>query len=203
MLHSHLRAGVGLIVAALVCAAVTAHGDQQGTRKDADTFKTKIGAVSKRGAVADPKPLKTLVSEREVNAYLAYGAEEHIPSGVVNPSMAILGDGRVSGTAVVDLDRVRRARNATSWFDPVSYLTGTLPVAASGRLTTRNGVGHFELQSASVASIPVPKVFLQQIVSYYTQSPSRPSGIRIDDPFALPARIREIEVGRGEATIVQ
>ena len=117
--------------------------------------------------------------------------------------MAILGDGRVSGTAVVDLDRVRRQRNATSWFDPISYLTGSLPVAASGRITTNNGVGRFELQSASVSSIPVPKIFLQQIVSYYTQSPSRPSGIRIDDPFALPARIREIEVGRHEATIVQ
>jgi hypothetical protein len=202
MLHSHLRACAAFVGVVVVCAAA-ARGDERGTRKDAEVFKTKINAISKRGAVAEPKALRTPVSERELNAYLAYGAEEHIPSGVVNPSMAILGDGRVSGTAVVDLDRVRRARNATSWFDPVSYLTGTLPVAASGRLTTHNGVGRFELQAASVSSIPVPKVFLQQIVSYYTQSPSRPSGIRIDDPFALPARIREIEVGRGEATIVQ
>jgi len=202
MVHSHLRVCVTIACVVLAVAAA-ARGDERGTRKDAEVFKTKISAISKRGAVAEPKALRTPVSEREVNAYLTYGAEDHIPSGVVNPSMAILGDGRVSGTAVVDLDRVRRARNATSWFDPVSYLTGTLPVAASGRLTTHSGVGRFELQSASVSGIPIPKVFLQQIVSYYTQSPSRPSGIGIDDPFALPARIREIEVGRGEATIVQ
>lgn len=203
MSHSHLRAGAITSLAVLLCTAVVVAGDVRGTRKDAEVFKTKIAAISKRGATAEPKPARTPVTEREVNAYLAYAAGEQIPTGVVNPSMGILGDGRVSGTAVVDLDRVRRQRNPTSWFDPVSYLTGTLPVAASGRLTTANGVGRFELYSASVSSIPVPKLFLQQIVSYYTQSPSRPSGIRIDDPFALPARIREIEVGRGEATIVQ
>ena len=31
----------------------------------------------------------------------------------------------------------------------------------------------------------------------------KPSGIGLDDPFALPARIREIQVERGQAIIVQ
>jgi hypothetical protein len=40
-------------------------------------------------------------------------------------------------------------------------------------------------------------------VSYYSKTPENPSGINIDDPFALPARIREIRVERGQAIIVQ
>src|SRR5205814_1439867 len=89
-----------------------------------------------------------------------------------------------------------------SWFDPTNYLTGKLPVVATGRLQTGNGVGRFELESASVGGVPVPKLLLQEIVSHYSRSAENPSGFNIDDPFSLPARIREIQVERGQAIIV-
>jgi hypothetical protein len=126
-----------------------------------------------------------------------------LPAGVVEPSVTILGTGRVSGRAVVDLDAVRRQKAPTSLLDPMNYLTGRLPVTATGVLKTSNGVGRFELESARVSSIPIPKVLLQEIVSYYSRTPDNPSGISLDDPFALPARIREIQVERGQAIIVQ
>jgi hypothetical protein len=85
----------------------------------------------------------------------------------------------------------------------MNYLTGRLPVTATGVLKTSNGVGRFELESAHVSSIPIPKMLLQEIVSYYSRTPDNPSGISLDDPFALPARIREIQVERGQAIIVQ
>ena len=66
-----------------------------------------------------------------------------------------------------------------------------------------NGVGRFELQSATVGALPVPKLLLQEIVGYYSKSPSNPGGISLDDQFVLPARIREIQVERGQAIIVQ
>ena len=103
----------------------------------------------------------------------------------------------------MDLDAVRRERKATSLLDPVTYLTGRLPVTATGVLKTSNGVGRFQLESASVSSVPIPKLLLQEIVSYYSRTPENPSGISLDDPFALPARIREIQVERGQAVIVQ
>jgi hypothetical protein len=46
-------------------------------------------------------------------------------------------------------------------------------------------------------------MILQEIVSYYSRTAENPSGISLDDPFALPARIREIQVERGQAIIVQ
>jgi hypothetical protein len=144
-----------------------------------------------------------MVTENEVNSYLVYEAREQLPTGVVQPSVTILGTGRVSGRAVVDLDAVRKEKAPTSLLDPMNYLTGRLPVTATGTLKTSNGVGHFQLESAAVSSIPIPKFLLQEIVSYYSRTPDKPAGISLDDPFALPARIREIQVERGQAIIVQ
>ena len=42
----------------------------------------------------------------------------------------------------------------------------------------------------------MPKFVLQEIVSHYSRTPEKPAGIGLDDPFALPARIREIQVER-------
>ena len=109
----------------------------------------------------------------------------------------------LSGRAVVDLDAVRKAKNPTSLLDPMNYLMGRVPVTATGVLKTSNGVGHFALESASVGGVPIPKLILQEIVTYYSRTADNPSGVSLDDPFALPARIREIQVERGQAIIVQ
>ena len=85
----------------------------------------------------------------------------------------------------------------------MNYLMGKLPVTATGVLKTSDGVGRFELESAAISRVPVPKILLQEIVSYYSRTPENPAGIGLDDPFALPARIREIQVQRGQAIIVQ
>jgi hypothetical protein len=113
-----------------------------------------------------------------------------------------LGEGKVSGRAVVDLDAVRTQKKR-GWLDPLGYLTGKLPVNASGVLTTQDGKGQFVLQSADISGITVPKSVLQELVSYYSRSKENPEGINMDAPFELPARIREIKVGTGTSTVVQ
>jgi hypothetical protein len=193
-----------VIVAALtfLAAGVYAAAD---SKRDAELFKQKVATIQAHGERTPPsrQPLRTTVTEGEVNAYLINDAKSQLPAGVVDPSVNVLGTGRLTGRAVVDLDAVRRARASQSWFDPTNYLTGRLPVTATGRLTTSNGVGRFELESAAVGYVPIPKLMLQEIVSYYSKTPENPAGINIDDPFALPARIREIQVERGQAVVVQ
>jgi hypothetical protein len=51
--------------------------------------------------------------------------------------------------------------------------------------------------------VPVPTSLLQDVVSYYSRSTDEPEGVRLDTPFRLPARIRQIEVGQGQAVVVQ
>jgi hypothetical protein len=70
-------------------------------------------------------------------------------------------------------------------------------------LHTREGMGTFDLESADISGVPVPKSFLQEMVSYYSRTPKNPQGVKIDEAFALPASIRQIDVGAGQAVIVQ
>ena len=196
------------ITSALVCAVgltsiAGVAADVRATKRDAASLKQKIAGITAHGETASRVARRTIVTENEVNSYLVYEAREQIPVGVVDPSITVVSPGRLSGRAIVDLDAVRKQKAPTSLLDPMNYLMGRLAVTAVGTLKTADGVGRFELESSSVGSIPVPKILLQEIVSYYSRSPEKPSGISLDDPFALPARIREIQVDRGQAIIVQ
>jgi len=191
-------------VIGVLAASLTTHAaDRAPLRRDADQLKLKVEQIRGRSLAPTSRPVRTTISEREVNAYLAYELAPDLPDGVVEPSITILGPNRVSGRAVVDLDRVRSAANPTSRLDPMYYLTGRVPVAATGTLKTAAGVGQFQLQSADVAGVPVPKFVLQQIVTYYSRSTTQPSGISLDSSFELPANIKEIQVDRGQAIVVQ
>jgi len=192
-----------MFIGAVAAATLAARGANPVSKRDAEVLKQKVATITTLGASPVTKARRTTVTENELNAYLAYDAHQDLPPGVVEPSITILGTGRVSGRAVVDLDSVRKSRSATSMLDPMSYLSGRLPITATGTLTTSNGVGQFQLESAAVSGVPVPKMILQEIVTYYSRTPLNPAGIGLDDSFALPARIREIQVERGQAIIVQ
>jgi hypothetical protein len=192
-----------LVCAVVLTSAVLVRADVRATRRDAATLKTKVAGINTFADKPTKAGRRTIVTESEVNSYLVYEAREAIPVGVVDPAITVIGPGRLSGRAIVDLDAVRKQKAPTSLLDPMNYLMGRLAVTAVGRLTTANGVGHFELESSSVGSIPIPKILLQEIISYYSRTPEKPAGISLDDPFALPARIREIQVDRGQAIIVQ
>jgi len=176
------------------------------TKQDADRFQAKLTKIvefgnAKPGAKA-PKPQSTSVTDAEVNSYLRFIAGPQIPVGIVEPVLNAVGDGRVAGRAIVDLDAVRKQKQR-GWMDPLAYMGGQLPVTAAGRLTTKDGKGQFQLDSAEIKGVPIPKAVLQELLSYYSRTPENPGGIDMDAPFELPARIREIRVGSGTSTVVQ
>jgi hypothetical protein len=176
------------------------------SKEDAERFQSKLtqivefGNAAPRAAAAKPRTIP--VTDAEVNSYLRFMAADQIPVGIVEPLLNALGEGRVSGRAVVDLDAVRKQKQR-GWLDPIGYLSGRLPVTAAGRLITKDGKGQFQLESAEISGVTVPKAVLQELVSYYSRTPENPAGIDMDAPFELPARIREIRVGSGSSTIVQ
>jgi hypothetical protein len=197
---------VALYVALLSSAlaiTLSAAADARSSRRDANLMKQKVATINRLGEKPQKERRRTTVTENELNAYLALEVLGDLPKGVVNPNVSILGGGRLSGRAVVDLDAVRKESPPKGLLDPKNLLIGRLPIAATGVLTTSNGVGRFALESASVGGLPIPKFLLQEILTYYSRSPERPEGLNIDDPFALPVRIREIQVSRGQAIVVQ
>jgi len=199
----HIACCAALVASLAVCGAATV---QQLTHGEADSLERKLTAVVARGSAAKPAgkgtPVRTSVSEREVNAYLKFNAKDQIPKGVVDPQVTLAGERRVSGRAIVDLDAIRTAQDR-SWLDPAAYLTGSLELRATGLLQTANGKGTLQIESATIGGVPVPKSLLQELISHYSKSTDLPAGFDLDKPFDLPANIREVDIQRGAATIVQ
>ena len=198
-----MRTRLLLIPVVLLCLVVLG-ADDQLSKALADRFQAKLTQIEKNGAVPAKRSAAriTPISDGEVNSYLRFLAGKQVPVGIADPILHAAGDGRVTGRAVVDLDAVRTQKKRT-WSDPLAYLSGHLPVSAQGTLTTTNGVGRFNLESADISGVTVPKSLMQDLLTYYSKSPERPNGINMDDPFQLPSAIKEIKVGVGTTTVVQ
>ncbi len=190
--------------AVVLFASVSLYAEAKLTKQDAARFQSKLAQIVQHGETPRSKgaPRATQVTDAELNSYLKYSAGSQVPVGIVDPALSALGNGRVGGRAIVDLDAVRTQKRR-GWTDPLGYLTGRLPVTATGTLTTQNGIGKFQLESAEISGVTIPKTLLQELLSYYSKTPENPAGINMDAPFELPAGIREIKVGQGNATIVQ
>ena len=175
------------------------------TAADGERFAQKYAAVVGRrpaSAVQRRKPVQTIFTEPEINGYLRYRGQSVLPVGVVDPYVYALGGGRLSGVATVDLDAVRLSRPRGT-LDPAQLLRGRVPVTATGVLRSKDGEFRFDLESATVAGLEVPKAILQELVSYYTKSAANPDGYSLDAPFTLSGGIREITVESRRAIIVQ
>ena len=192
------------VFGAILVAVVTLQA-RDVSRQQADSFTKKVAIISQRGMLpaTSATPRRTVLSENELNSWFAYRAQELIPTGVTQPKVTIIGNGRVMGLATVDLDAVAKQRSSGSTFDLWNLVGGRVPVTVTGVLETKGGQGRFDLQSATLAGVPVPKTLLQELVSYYSRTADHPNGVRIDTPFQLPARIQQIEVAPGQAVVVQ
>ncbi len=178
---------------------------QDATHVAAASMAAKVAQIQEAGAKPRPpnaKPLRTAFTGREVNAYLQIDGPSFLPKGITEPRIASGAGGKVTARAIVDLDAVRLSQ-PRGLLDPLSFVTGTLEVVASGVVTTANGSGTGRLESATVGGIPVPKRVVDELLRFYTRTPERPQGFGLDSRFDLPARIRDVVIDAGRVTVTQ
>jgi hypothetical protein len=175
------------------------------SRQSADAFLQKVSVIRRHGETADRSATarRTALTQDELNSWFTFQAQPYLPAGVTSPQVTIVGQGRLAGQAVVDLEALAKRRSSGGTFDPWNLVGGRVPVTVTGILHSRDGMGRFEVQGAEISGLPVPPAFLQELVTYYSRTAERPQGVRLDDPFPLPANIRQIEVGEGQAVVVQ
>jgi hypothetical protein len=190
----------------LALVLVTAAGAAaQSPQSLADVAYAKLQAVmhgTPRPAPRQAPARRTVFSQAEMNAYLKQRASSWLPTGITEPTVQFLGPSRIATLVTADLDGVRR-KSSGGWFDPTAYLSGKLPVHVTGTLTTAEGQGRFTLERATVDGIPVPKLFIDELLAFYTRTPANPAGVRLEEPFELPSDIRRIDVAPGEAVVIQ
>ena len=191
----------------LLFAAVAFAGSAQSggglTPQLATAFEKKIVLVQSQAEQKSAKDRATTFTQAETNSYLKFKAGDLLPVGLTQPELTMIGGGKVAGKAIVDLDVVRQKQGSGSWFDPTSYLGGKMPVTASGRIVTWDGKGKFELETATINGITLPKSLLAQMVNFFTRTSDNPRGSSIDDTFELPANVKTIDVNAGSWTTHQ
>jgi hypothetical protein len=191
---------LGLLVFAPAVASLAAI---QLSRQQGDSLARKIDEINNNGSAQPVRPKRTPMTEPEVNSYLAFNIKDKIPRGLAKPEIRIAGDGQLAGRVFVDMDEFKRGGGSGGIMDPLSYISGQVPVTARGVLRARGGKGQFQLTAAEINGVPLPKPIVQELVSFFSRTPDNPNGFSLDAPFDLPAKIREVLVNQGEAVMVQ
>lgn len=191
------------VLALLTVAMATSVAAQSSLQAQADAADAKLQAVMRAvGQAAKTPARRTVFSQTEMNAYLRYRSNTWLPTGITEPSVQFIGGNRITTVVTADLDGVRK-KSSGGWFDPTAYLSGRLPVYVTGTLATSAGKGRFLLETATVDGIPVPRVFISELLAFYTRSADNPSGVRLEEPFELPSEIERIDVTTGQAVVIQ
>jgi hypothetical protein len=178
---------------------VPALSSQQTDPAMADELAKKIELIRERHAKDVKEPKDFEVSEDEANAYIAHRLVEQLPEGVIDPWVRF-SEGPVTAGALLDLG-VLRSRMPDS--SVAQLLSGRVPVELEARIQADGGIGKLMLDSVTLGGLPIPESLLQQIVTSYTKSPSRPDGVQLDEPFPLPYGIKSARVEQGRLRVRQ
>ncbi len=179
-----------LIVVALGLQTNTALPLQEPDASKADAMNDKIQLLRSRYDEGDAAPMEFEVREEEANAYLLLRLVDELPEGVIEPWVRFR-EGPVIAGALLDLDLLRERMPQSAL---TQYLSGRVPVELNARLQTGGGIGKILLESVSLGGIPLPSSFVQELVTTYTKSASRPDGIHLDEPFKLPYGVESLTV---------
>jgi hypothetical protein len=165
--------------------------------EQANSLARKLEDIEKRRMEKRSKPQTVLFTQGEVNSYLnlAYGPK--LPKGVSGVDVRLERD-RMTLKGLVNIDRVKgKVEGGT--FSPLSFLSGDVPVEASGRLRGKDGFGQVEWEAVYVSSIRVPISALEQMVRSATKSEKNPEGFDILAPFRLPYSVNRLRLEPGRA----
>lgn len=187
------RFGVALVMitSLMVFAAARAASNP------AKSVEDRLNYIHENGQLEHPDPRPTVLSESEVNAYVASG-DVRLPDGVQSLRFAGV-PGVITAYCRVDFDRVRAGRSNSN---PLLRLfSGVHDVVVEADAEGSNYQGHVHVKSVAIDEIEVPQFVLRLFVEKYV-TPRYP-GVGIDSKFTLPDKIETASVGSHKLTLIQ
>ena len=133
----------------------------------------------------------TKFSELEVNTFLSQKGEEYFPSGISQIQVDFQQD-VILGQLSADFDKVRSSLNRPSSPLVTTLLTGKHTVKIESRITTKNGIGRYEILNVLLNGQQVPKIFTDFLLENYVFS--KYPAIKPNTPFDLPFKIETIRI---------
>ena len=201
------RARVFVVVIGAAIAVPLRAGQSPADKTASAQMQSSVTSILVRAQMAAnaKKPLalqKTTFTDSQLNAWLKMDGKANVPVGLVSPQISFDALGKLTARGLVDLDGVRKSKER-GVLDPMNYLSGSLPIVLVGKLSGVSGAGTFDVESATLNGVTVPRLLIQELIAYYSKSPDFPDGITLGKPFPLPAGVKTLLISKGSATVVQ
>lgn len=167
------------------------------THRLAQSMQGKLDHIQQNGELSHPDQTPTIMTEEEVNDYIASGRVV-LPQGVKKLSM----EGRtgvVTAFLNVDFDEIRAGQKSSN--PMLSIFSGQHDVRVEADAAGSGGQGTVHVREVSIDGFSVPHVALEYFVSKYI-APKYPN-IGIDSKFQLPSKIDLATVGYHKVTVTQ
>jgi hypothetical protein len=186
-----------LFVLFFLCIVALAAQQTQSHRL-ANSMQAKLDHLEKNAAKPRPDPAPTVITEDEINDYLAAGRVK-LPQGV--KKVTFQGQsGIVTAFLTVDFDEIKAGRGGPS--NPLlSIFNGTHNVRAEADAVGVGGTGKVHIRTVEIDGVIVPRMALQFFIDRYLR-PKYPD-IGMDSAFKLPERIDTATVGYHKLTVTQ
>lgn len=163
----------------------------------ADSMQAKLDHIQQNGEKAQPDQAPTVMTEEEVNDYIAAGRIV-LPQGVKKLRM----EGRtgvVTAFLNVDFDEIRAGQKSSN--PMLSVFSGQHDVRVEGDAAGSGGQGRVHVREVSIDGFTVPRMALEYFVGKYI-TPKYPN-VGMDSQFHLPDKIDLATVGYHKLTVTQ
>jgi hypothetical protein len=163
----------------------------------ADSMQTKLDHIQENGEQAHPDQAPTVMTEEEVNDYIAAGRIV-LPQGV--KKLKLEGrSGVVTAFLNVDFDEIRAGQNSSN--PMLSLFSGQHDVRVEADASGSGREGRVHVREVTIDGFSVPRMALEYFVSKYI-TPKYPN-VGIDSQFQLPNKIDMATVGYHKVTVTQ
>jgi len=163
----------------------------------AESLQAKLDHIQQNGQQAHPDQAPTVMTEEEVNDYIASGRIV-LPQGVKKLRM----EGRtgvVTAFLNVDFDEIRGGQKSANPL--LSVFSGRHDVRVEADASGNGGQGKVSVREVSIDGFSVPRMALEYFVSKYV-TPKYPN-VGMDSQFQLPNKIDMAAVGYHKLTVIQ
>ncbi|MBL8212627.1 MAG: hypothetical protein JNK87_18075 [Bryobacterales bacterium] len=147
-----------------------------------------------------PPGTKLDFTEKEMNTFVSEKAKVKVKQGIRDTNLIIEAGGRVTGTALVDLAKMRQAQGADLGWLMSWILEGERPIKVIGKLSSSNGSGRVDLERVEIGGVAIKGRALEMLIRTFV-TPLYPQA-KIGQSFELGYNMERIELEPRLARVV-
>lgn len=178
----------GYCLCILICPALLLAGSLAQETKDALKVQHLLKTLEKH---APGDPISAVVTEQEFNAYIDYRCKQEMDTLIQHLSVQMLGEDRISGDLRLDAKRMN-----------LDMIIGDdMAFEFKGRVVTRKGAVHLEIEYISLNGRVVQPVMLNMVLKALAIYYGRDIG-SVDDWYELPKGVDRVRVDKGAMVLL-